>query len=60
MDFEKIFYSTKEFKLSDSILAKGIIGTTYIAENLIKSKKFVAKIIDFKEDFDGDDQKVIS
>lgn len=59
MDFERIFYSTKDFEISDSILSKGIFGTTYIAENLKNSKQFMAKIIDFKQNFDGDDQKVL-
>ncbi|KAK8835361.1 hypothetical protein M9Y10_033664 [Tritrichomonas musculus] len=58
MDFEGVFFDTKDYKLHDKDIGKGAFGTVYIAENLQDNSLCAAKIIHTNNSFDGNDQKL--
>lgn len=59
MDFDKIFFNSKDYILKNTILGKGGFGTVYIVEKKDDHTFYAAKIINVEDDFDGNDQKLI-
>lgn len=52
----KIFFNTKDYKITNQKIGSGIFGSVYIAEKTRTKEKYAAKLINVNEDFDGDDQ----
>lgn len=60
MDFEKIFFTSSDYKVfKERRLGKGDFGYVCVAKSTKDKKEYAAKIIDVRDNFDGDDQKII-
>ena len=59
MDFDKVFYDTKDFKITNTKLGKGVFGAVFIAERNSDHRQFAAKVLDILTDIDGKDQMMI-
>ena len=59
MEFDGVFFDTKDFIITEKKLGKGVFGAVYLAERTSDHQICAAKIIDVLKDIDGKSQMMI-